>query len=582
MVFAALLISTLVSASAFELSDMGGEEASTKLREMISVAIEDQSSKEFIIGVEGMPFESYASLIRLVETWGGVVTNNISLGGRMEAVVADLPSISVSPFLEEVMKAFEPNYLHLNEQFKIDFVPNDPFWTLQWGLAKIEVDIAWNTTVGDSSLLLAVVDTGVDWNHPDLAPNYAPLGYDWVNDDSNPMDDHGHGTHVAGIAAAVMNNSIGVTGISQVRIMAEKALNQTGYGFSDDLAEAIIHAADQNADIISMSWGSYSYNLLIQHAIRYAYNSGVLLVAAAGNNATSEKCYPAAYNEVIAVSATDRNDNLAYFSNYGEWIEFAAPGVSIYSTTWNDDYAYKSGTSMAAPHVSGVAALIWSAFPNMTRDQVRSRLQDTAEDLGSSGFDIYYGYGRINAGEAVQTDIQMHDISVDNVTIYKDIVHQGGSLPINVTVQNKCNHTETFNVTVNANTTLITTWNMSLAGGNSSTIDIMWNTTGIAKGNYIIKVVAEILPGETYSLDNNFTDGPITVVIAGDVTGRGGWPDGKCDMMDVGFVAKYYSQNVPPAPSYCDLTGSTPGVPDRKIDMRDLGIVAGHFGDIDL
>lgn len=581
MVFVVLITIASFLASPLQEAQIEGKIASASVRGRKSVSEEGLVSQELIIGVDDMSSESYTSLTGLVEAWGGEVTNNVSFGGSLEAVVVDFSTISVYPFIEEVMNTLKPKYVQPNQEFSIEFVPNDPRWNWQWGPAKIGADIAWNTTVGNSSILVAVIDTGVDWDHPDLAANYVPSGYDWVNRDHNPMDDNGHGTHVAGIVAAVINNSQGIAGISQVNIMAEKALNQTGYGFSDDLAEAITHAADQNADIISMSWGSDSNNILVRRAIRYAYDSGVLLVAAAGNNATSERSYPAAYDEVIAVTATDRNDNLAYFANYGEWIELAAPGVSIYSTTWNDDYAYKSGTSMATPHVSGVAALIWSVFPNLTSDQVRSRLRETAEDLGPSGFDIHYGYGRIDAGRAVQDEELVRDISISDVALYKYIVHQGGLLPINVTVQNEGDYTEVFNITVNANNTSIATERITLTSGNSTTIWFTCNATGIAKGNYVIEASAEVLPGETYSLDNNYTAGWITIVMVGDVTGPSGWPDGRSNMMDIGLVAKYYGRSVPPAPSKCDITGSTPGLPDRKIDMKDIGLVAVHFGETD-
>jgi hypothetical protein len=284
----------------------------------------------------------------------------------------------------------------------------------------------------------------VDWNHPDLTANYVPLGYDWVNDDSNPMDDNGHGTHVTGIIGAAMNNSIGVAGVAQVRIMVEKALNSSGDGSEDQLASAMIHAVDQGAKIISMSWGDYVNSSLIFDAVRYAYDAGVLLTAAAGNDGVSMKMFPAAYDEVIAVTATDLNDNVAWFTNFGRWVELAAPGVDIWSTYWDNTYAYKRGTSMAAPFVSGVAALVWSQFSHLTRDQVRMQLRDTADDLGSSGFDDYYGYGRINAKKALQA----HDITVTDVKPDKTVIGQGFFDNVNVTVSNYGPFAEATNVTL--------------------------------------------------------------------------------------------------------------------------------------
>jgi hypothetical protein len=287
-----------------------------------------------------------------------------------------------------------------NMKVRAESLPNDPYWIYQWGPKKIQADWAWNATLGNSSILVAVIDSGIDYTHPDLAANYVGLGYDWVNLDSDPMDDCGHGTRVAGIVAAVTNNGIGIAGMAQVKIMAEKVLDEHGEGYVDQLVNGIYHATNQGAKIISMSLSTEYNGSLLYDAIKYAYDSGVLLVAAAGNEAGEAKVYPAAYDEVIAVTATDSDDKPAWFTNFGNWVELGAPGVNIYTTIRGGGYDYWSGTSFSCPHVSGLAALIWSKFP-ATRDWVRNRLRETADDLGDPGFDIYYGYGRINAKKAI-------------------------------------------------------------------------------------------------------------------------------------------------------------------------------------
>jgi subtilisin family serine protease len=287
--------------------------------------------------------------------------------------------------------------------------PNDPSWNLQWSLRKIEADWAWNATVGSSDVLVAIIDSGIDYNHPDLAANYVGLGHDWINNDEDPMDDYNHGTKVAGIIAAQINNEVGIAGLAQVKIMAEKVLDNNGEGHLDQLANGIKHATDQGAKIISMSLSVPENDSLLYEAVKYAYGKGILLVAAAGNEASDAKRYPAAYDEVIAVTATNESDQIYPFSNYGNWIELAAPGVDIFTTDLFDknlppDYQYYrwgTGTSFACPHVSGLAALLWSEFPNATRDWIRTRLRETADDLGAPGFDNYYGYGRINARKAI-------------------------------------------------------------------------------------------------------------------------------------------------------------------------------------
>jgi len=404
----------------------------------------NNDSAQVVIGLDRTPKASNVSLTRLLNKYGGKTVRQITDGEFVWAIVANVPFHAVSAFASETMGFKLVRYIEPNFKFHADFTPNDPDFHFQYALTKIEADKAWDTQRGSSTVLVAVVDTGIDWNHPDLTLNYIPLGYDWVNHDYNPMDDNGHGTHVAGIIGATINNGIGIAGLAQVRVMAEKALDSLGNGYEDQLANAIIHATDQGAKIISMSWGDYANSTLIFDAVKYAYNAGVLLTGAAGNDAVSTKMFPAAYNEVIAVTATDSYDDPAWFTNFGNWVELAAPGVNIWSTYWDNTYAYRSGTSMATPFVSGVAALVWSQFPYLTRDQVRMQLRNTADDLGPPGFDSYYGYGRINASKALGT----HDVAVTGVKAAKTVIGQGFSDSINVTVANHGTFAETTNVTL--------------------------------------------------------------------------------------------------------------------------------------
>ena len=395
----------------------------------------DADSVELVIGLSDMRPNSYSELANLIMGNGGELVNTVSMDGMIEAAVADIPHVAMSSFILEVEIAGLSRYIEPNVRVEVDFVPNDPDWPKQWGPQKIEANMAWDTTMGDPSVLVAVIDTGIDWDHPDLAANYVALGYDWVNNDPDPMDDHGHGTHCAGVIAAVLNNGIGIAGLAQVRIMAEKGLDSRGSGRSDELANAIVHAVDQEADILSVSWGSYAKSTVLHEAMKYAYDHGVLVIGAAGNDAISVKHYPAAYDEVVAVTATDESDNPAEFTNFGDWVEVAAPGVHIYSTVWDDSYAYMSGTSMSAPHVSGVAALIWSQFPSMTRDQVRAQLRYTSDDLGDPCFDVYYGYGRVNARKAVEQAPSDHDVLVLSLKI-PSYVRLGYPAVINATILN--------------------------------------------------------------------------------------------------------------------------------------------------
>jgi thermitase len=302
----------------------------------------------------------------------------------------------------------EPNYIaHAVDTFPDDIYFNPPSDN-QWGLNKIQAPAAWDITTGSGEIIIAVVDTGIDLDHPDLScPGKLTRGWDFVNGDPIPDDDHqnngfAHGTHVAGIAAACTDNGIGVAGVAwHARLMPVKSLDDRGSGTYEDVAKGITFAVDQGADIINLSLGGASGSGALADAVQYADNHGRLVVAATGNT-NGPVLYPAAYPEAMAVAATDSSDQRAWFSNYGPQTDIAAPGVGIYSTVFNS-YDYKNGTSMATPFVAGLAALIWSASPDLTHDQVRGVIQSAANDLGALGWDPYFGHGRVNAWRALQS-----------------------------------------------------------------------------------------------------------------------------------------------------------------------------------
>ena len=283
--------------------------------------------------------------------------------------------------------------------------PDDPGFVNQWGMLRIQAPDAWNVTTGSNSINIAILDTGVDMDHPDLANK---LVANVKFSDSNTTDDvYGHGTHVAGIAAAMTNNGVGVAGLGySCTIMNVKVLDDYGSGTYSWVVSGIVWAADNGAEVINLSLGGSSASSTLEDAVNYAWSKGVVVVASAGNSASSTPSYPAYYTDCIAVAATDSNDALAYFSNYGRWVDVAAPGIGIYSTLKDGGYGYKSGTSMAAPHVAGLAALAFAAVSDADgdgklNDEVRARIEATCDDIGVS--DI--GSGRINAYRAVQAAI---------------------------------------------------------------------------------------------------------------------------------------------------------------------------------
>lgn len=291
----------------------------------------------------------------------------------------------------------EPNYvIHLTNT-----VPNDTYWSRQWGPINIRAPQGWDLSTGATTITLAVIDTGVDLTHPDLAAKVVG-GYNFIDPTKTPQDDNGHGTHVSGIAAAITNNNLGVAGVSWgARIMPLKVLNSQGSGTLSNAALAINWAADHGAKVINMSFGSSADTSYMSDAVNYAYSKGLVLVAAAGNNGNSAAFYPAAYPHVISVGATDSNNNRASFSNFGSTLDLMAPGVNIYST-WPGGYTYLDGTSMASPFVAGLASLLMG-LPGVSDPlKVEQAMENSALDLGAAGRDNNYGYGLIQVDKAIQ------------------------------------------------------------------------------------------------------------------------------------------------------------------------------------
>ncbi len=271
---------------------------------------------------------------------------------------------------------------------------------LSYGMSRIDAVGAWNVTIGITEVIVAVVDTGLNMEHPEFAGRYVP-GYDFINDDDDPTDDHGHGTHVSGIIAAALNG-VGTAGVCpNCRIMPLKALNANNAGSWSTVAQGILFAVDQGAKVVNLSLGATVSSYTLEAAIDYAAEHDVVVVAAAGNSASSTPYYPAAIDYVVAVSATDKDDLLWPLSNTGTHIDVSAPGQRIYSTYHildnNGGYALMTGTSMAAPFVSGLAGLIFSQDPTRPASEVIDLITGNADDLGDAGRDDCFGYGRVNA-----------------------------------------------------------------------------------------------------------------------------------------------------------------------------------------
>lgn len=280
-----------------------------------------------------------------------------------------------------------------NEQL----VPNDPYVWKQWALKQIEVPSLWQLTTGNSDTLIAILDTGIDANHEDLSGKIiADINF---TDSPTSGDINGHGTHVTGIAAAIVNNNKGIAGIAPTSsLMNVKVANDYGMCQATTVARGVVWAVDNGASVVNISLEIKESSPELEEAIEYAWRHGALVVAAAGNEGSQSPTFPAYYENSVAVAATEERNMLAPLSNHGDWVDVAAPGFHIYSTLPNNDYGYKSGTSCAAAHVSGLAALIFSKVTDTNgngriNDEVREVVEGSCRDIGVSGV----GKGQVHA-----------------------------------------------------------------------------------------------------------------------------------------------------------------------------------------
>lgn len=347
-----------------------------------------------------------AAALQHIERLGGFKIKDLpSIGGA----VVYLPSRAAERAVAEVagVKRVEPD---LVVEALAKPVPQPVAEVLPWGVDRVNADAVWTSYTGDP-VKVAVVDTGIDTSHPDLIGNLKG-GMSAVSYTTSFNDDNGHGSHVAGTIAAV-DNSVGVIGVAPAAdLYAVKVLDRRGSGYLSDIIEGLAWAVSNDMDIVNMSLGTMSYSASFDSAVQQTIAAGVVVVAAAGNSGPSANTvgYPAKFAGVIAVSATDSNNTIASFSSRGSEVDLAAPGVSVYSTYKKKSYATLSGTSMASPHVAGVAALVLTS-PIGTDDidsdgiwdpnEVERRLERTAQDLGAAGFDTSYGNGLVRADLAV-------------------------------------------------------------------------------------------------------------------------------------------------------------------------------------
>ncbi|MHB1687531.1 MAG: S8 family serine peptidase [Ignavibacteriaceae bacterium] len=357
---------------------------------------------------------------------------------------------SADTFIKQIQNDPTVEYVQQANIYKIDSIPNDSLVSQQWALQKIKAFDAWNITEGSDSIIIGVIDTGIDYLHPDLKNkiyiNHGEtgkdkngndkrsngvdddgngfiddyMGWDFVDNrsypfdssagdytgwDNNPMDENGHGTYIAGIIGAETNNLIGIAGTApKVELLNIRAFDASGYGQEDDVAAAILYAVKMGAKVINMSFGDTQFSYVLRDVIKYAFSKGVVLVASSGNSGDDQQHYPSGYTEVISVGNSTPDDQVAPSSSYGSRLDLVAPGTDILTTAKGGGYSEVSGTSASAPFVSAAAGLILS-LGNFSNEEVKQILKSTADDIDAPGWDIHSGAGRLNLFNAVSAAV---------------------------------------------------------------------------------------------------------------------------------------------------------------------------------
>jgi hypothetical protein len=425
--------------------------------------------------VESRPGLSDADLDRVLKEHGG---KKRKLGQSRLHVVDLPPNASELDVVAKLSHRPELKFAELDRVVRPAMAVNDPYAGSEWHLAKIGAQTAWDTTMG-AGVTVAVLDSGVNVNHPDLKAHLVP-GYNSYSNNTDLTDVCGHGTAVAGSAAATGNNATGVVGpagaanIMPVRI-AYNDPTLGCYAYFSTIASGITYAADHGARVANISYVGIAGSSAVLSAARYMNGKGGVVIVSAGNNNRDENVTPDP--ALVIVSATDSNDNRASFSSWGSFVTIAAPGTYIWTTNNSLGYSQWQGTSFAAPVVAGVAALMMSARPDLSGDQIKSLMYSTAVDLGTAGRDPIFGYGRVNAAAAVQAAKAYQaptDTTAPVASIAAPLANSTVSGVVGVTV-NASDNVGVARVDLTVNGTVVAT-------DTSAPFSFSWNSAGVANG----------------------------------------------------------------------------------------------------
>jgi thermitase len=416
--------------------------------------------------------------------------------GQSNLYIVDLPSgASARAVVAQLSAHPHIKYAELDHRVKSSFAPTDPYYGSEWHLPKVGAPSAWDTTQG-AGITIAILDSGVDAAHPDLSPNLV-AGYNFYSNNSDTTDACGHGTAVAGVAAAAINNGTGVAGVAgQSKLMPIRVAyfdtTQNGcYAYYSTIVSGLTYAADHGARVANVSYGGLAASLTVQSAAQYMKGKGGLVFVSAGNDGVDANIAPT--TSMIPVSATDTNDALASWSTYGAFVAMSAPGAGIWTTSKGGIYQAWTGTSFSSPLTAGVAALMMSANPALDGTKIESLMYASAVDLGTAGRDPYYGYGRVDASASVKAavaatstiDRQAPTAAITAPTAFSSI---SGLVPINVSA--------TDNVGVARIELLVNGTTVAVDSG--APFGFSWNSSGVANGMADLVAVA-------YDAAGNFT-----------------------------------------------------------------------------
>lgn len=420
--------------------------------------------------------------------------------GQSDLHIVDLPRNASEKAVQALLKHHPKlKFAELDKRVSAAFVPNDPYLGSQWSITKINAPTAWDTTRG-SGVTIAILDTGVSASHPDLAANLVP-GWNVFDNNSDTSDVHGHGTAVAGSAAAASNNGTGVAGVAgAAKIMPIRIADANAYAYWSTVAQGLTWAADHGARVANISYAGVAGSAAVQSAAQYMKNKGGLVVVCAGNNGIDEN-QPVS-STMIPVSATDPSDLKTSWSSYGQFVAVSAPGINIWTTARSGGYESWWGTSMASPVTAGVVALMMSANPALSVAQVETLLYASAVDLGAPGRDPIYGYGRVDAAAAVSAALA--STAADTAPPSASITSPGASSTVSGVVNidaSAADNVGIARVELRANNGLVATDSVA-------PFQFSWNSVGVANGNASLVVTAYDAAG------NSRTSSAVTVTVA--------------------------------------------------------------------